>query len=281
MYYKTLIMYCYYETDETKDNLEFFIKNGIFNNLQYQYIIIINNEKCSVSIPEYSNIKVIKRPENNTDLFTYKLTLNSFNNDYLNSFDRFYFINSSCIGPFISNITNIPWVDSMNLLLNDYDLIGPVVEFPCGNDGYRLLNINCDKHIPFIHTYFFGINKFGFKILQKLFDEINEDNKLFMIHNTERIITSSILVNNGKIKSFLSKFKNVDLNDSRNWNGTLWNKDNISCYEVPNNYDGIDLNPYEIVFFKNIRNTNETRNEKSSNIDKTIKKFIDKYKMWL
>jgi len=274
-------MYCYYEENESKDNLEFFIKNGIYNNLQYQYVIIINNEKCSVNIPEYSNIKIIKRSENNTDLFTYKLILKLLDNNYLSFFDRFYFINSSCIGPFMSNISNISWIDSMNLLLCDYDLIGPVVEIPNDNHGFKVLNINSNKNIPFIHTYFFGLNKFGFQILQKIFDEIEVDNKLFIIHNTERKITSSILINNGKIRSFLTRFKNVDLNDPKNWKSSLWNKDNISCYEVPNNYDGIDLNPYEVIFFKNIRNVNESREEKSANIDATIFKFINKYKEWM
>lgn len=280
--YKTLVMYCYYETDETKDNLNFFVNNGIYNNPQYQYIIIINNKKCSVNIPDYSNIKVIKRTENNSDLFTYKLILETFNQNLLDSYDRFYFINSSCLGPFMSNINSNSWIDSMNLLLNDYDLIGPVVEIPGDNLGFKALNINSNKNIPFIHTYFFGLNKFGFKILQNIFDEIDVDDKKFMVVNTERKITSAILTKNGKIKSFLTKFKNVDLNDQKNWQSSLWNKNNKgSCYEIPNNYDGIDLNPYEIVFFKNIRNANTTRPEKNAGVDKIILNSINKYKHWL
>ena len=267
---KTLILYCYYETSETKENLEFFVRNGIIDNSKYQYKIIVNNKKCSVKIPKYSNIEIIKRIENNTDLFTYKIILNLITN--LNSYDSFYFINSSCIGPFISNITNITWIDLMNDFLEDYDLIGPVVEIP---------NDNSKKNIPFLHSYFFGVNKFGFKILQKIFDEIMVDDKNDMVLNIERKITNSILMNNGKIKSFLTKFKNIDLNNPKYWNSSLWNINNKSCYEIPNNYDNIDLNPYEIVFFKNIRNINSTRTKENSGIDKNIAKFIDKYKIWI
>ena len=55
-----------------------------------------------------------------------------------------------------------------------------------------------------------------------------------------------------------------------------------TCYEVPYNYFGIDVNPFEIIFVKNIRNINETRPQKNQcGISSELTKMISLYKKWI
>ena len=127
----------------------------------------------------------------------------------------------------------------------------------------------------------FGVNSLGFSIVKEVFKNIETNNKLYIVSNTERKLTSSVLINSGRVKSFLARYRNVDLNNADNWNSSKWNKSIVTCYEVPKNYFGIDLNPFEIVFVKNIRNVNETRSIKKSGISDELRLSLQKYTEWL
>ena len=224
---------------------------------------------------------MIIRNDNNYDLYTYKICINELQKENINYFTKyhnFYFINASCIGPFIPPILDNNWIELFNNKLKNYDLIGPIVEFPADNLGYKLLGVDNDKNIPFIHTYMFGMSKNGFNLLKILFETLNND-KIEMI-NMERKITSFLLMNNLKITTLLLRFKNIDLNDSNNWNYKYFNNNTLSCYEVPDNYFGIDINPFEVIFVKNVRNVNETRIIKHSNISNRLKLELDNYTSW-
>ena len=278
----SLIIYCYLENENTKKNLNFFLKNGVFNDEKYFYIFLINNKICTCKFPDYSNINKIYTPENSNDLYTYNWYLKSLDNSFFDNYSYFYFINSSCIGPFIPPICKNNWINMMNDYLNDYEMIGPIIEIPPDSNGFKFLNYSNIKNIPFIHTYMFGFNKTGFKIFKDILNKYNSTSKLNAVIITERIITSAILLNNGKIKSLLSKFKNINLNDPNEWVSSKHNEINkLTCYEIPNNYFGIDVNPFEIIFVKNIRNTNETRHHTNSGISQNLAKQIDNYCKWL
>jgi hypothetical protein len=167
-------------------------------------------------------------------------------------------------------------------MLEEYELVGPVIEIPPDNLGFKALNINSTKNIPFIHTYMFGVNPLGFSIVKNILKNIDNGDKKHAIYNIERKITSSIIMNGGKVKSCLAKFKNIDLNKEVNWNSQIWNKPGLpTCYEVPKNYFGIDLNPFEIVFVKNIRDVNETRSKEHSGISNELFLKINNYTEWL
>jgi len=80
----------------------------------------------------------------------------------------------------------------------------------------------------------------------------------------------------------LARFKLYDINEEKRWLTDIWNiPGQPTCYEIPNNYFGIDVNPFEIIFVKNIRNTNETRGKSYSGISTFLKKYIDNYVKWL
>jgi hypothetical protein len=279
---KTLIVYCYLENEKTKINLQFFVKNGVINSNNCSYAFIVNNNRCTVTFPSYDNIKVFKREGNDNDLCTYKWFIETLGDEYFSNYSTFYFINSSCIGPFISPSCSLHWVDLFNEMLKENEMMGPVIEIPPDNLGFQALGMNSTKHIPFIHSYMFGVNSTGFTHVKDVLKNIMSNNKIYAVHNIERKLTSSILVNGGRVKSCLARFKHIDLNKEENWNSSIWNKQGSpTCYEVPKNYFGTDLNPFEIVFVKNIRNSNETRSVEHSGISNDLFKEIKNYTEWL
>ena len=50
---KILITYVFFENNTSIKNINFFIKNGVFNNNNVQYNFIIKGNKCSVKFPDY------------------------------------------------------------------------------------------------------------------------------------------------------------------------------------------------------------------------------------
>ena len=56
---KNLVSYAYYETEQSKYNLNFFSKVGITESTDTLYIIVINGEICSVELPKYNNCIIL------------------------------------------------------------------------------------------------------------------------------------------------------------------------------------------------------------------------------
>ncbi len=88
---KFLILYSYYEYNNSISNLEFFLKNAYIESNDYQFIITINGYNCSVEIPEKNNIKVIKRKNTGYDFGGWSESLKSV---HFYNYDYFIFINS-------------------------------------------------------------------------------------------------------------------------------------------------------------------------------------------
>lgn len=261
---KTAIIYLYREDENTKNNLQFFVDHS-FEDKNCDYHLIINDEVCTIDIPSFIN-KYYQA--NGLDFQSYKTLLNNINTDY----DYCYFINSSCVGPFLPVYCDEPWYNYLNKILNTYDFIGPVAEMPPPSENFT--------HNPFIHTYMFGFNNNGLTLFIKLLNKYDNFDKDFCIY-FERFLSNEIIKNNLKIKSLLTLFKNVNLNDENNWNHTFWCNSEKTCFEIPNNYHGIDLNPYEIIFVKNIRKPHEHRASDRSGISTYLTKQLINYKHWL
>jgi hypothetical protein len=244
---KTLVVYYYNENTTTINNLAFFLKHGIIKHPDYSYVFLINNSICSIDITQTDNLRVIKRPNNDTELVTYSRFLLEEKN--ITEFERFYFISSICLGPCLPTITNESWIELFNKRLESCDLLAPIVEFPPDSIGYSVLGIESNINIPFLHSYMFGTNNSSIKLLLNIFTEFN-NNSIESQIKYERLLSSKFLVNNKRISCLLLAFKNIDINDMTLWSYKLWNRGEKTCYEKSNNYFGIDLNPLEIIFIK-------------------------------
>lgn len=279
---KTLILYLYREDKQTKLNLDFFLKNAIIQSNLYTYLFIINDHICSLDIPTSDNILVLKK-ENSYDLSSYKEALEFTGKN----FDYFVFLNSSCVGPFLPVYESTPWPELFTSQLNNtVKLIGPIAEIPKDNFGSKSIEEHKfvkkeEAGVPFIHTYMFAVDIEGLLILEK-YNAFNEEKitRFELVHIYERLITSSLLNEGFKVKCLLYKFKNVDLSDKRNWNFKLWSKNRITDPEIPSNYNGIDVHPFELIFFKNIRNRHSYRPFLYSGLSRYMTKVTKLYLSW-
>jgi hypothetical protein len=276
---KSLVVYYYKEDYDSITNLAFFLKHGLLHNPLYHYAFIVRNNVYSLPIKESSTIKIYNYKESDYDLASYKwffkMTLEQ-NPFYFNQFKTFYFISSNCIGPFLPTITSSNWIDLFNKKLETCDLIAPIVEFPPDYYGYSNHGIDTTLNVPFLHSYMFGTNSSSLDVLKKVLLGVN-DSKTSI--NYERRLTSEYLLQGKKIQSLLMAFNKININDSSIWNYTLWNKSTLTCYEVPENYFGIDINPLEIVFVKNIRKASN-RNSNVSGISSYLHKILLNYINW-
>ena len=273
---KTLVVYYYNEDSITINNLAFFLKHGVINNSDYSYVIIVNNSLCSIDIHETDNLKVIKRTIDEIELVTYSWFSSEQPSSYFTEFERFYFISSICIGPFTPTITDSNWIELFNARLETCDIIAPIVEFPPDTKGYSILGLDSELNMPFLHSYMFGTKSTSIRLLLNIFKEFRSSSLENSI-NYERILSSKFILNNRKIHCLLLAFKNIDINDKSLWSYKLWNRSERTCYETSENYFGIDLNPLEIIFIKNIPKIDSNY---TSNISRTLRAQLMNYLIW-
>tara|TARA_B100000927_G_scaffold289221_1_gene285414 strand:+ start:1670 stop:2449 length:780 start_codon:yes stop_codon:yes gene_type:complete len=233
---KILITYVFFETKRSIKNLNFFIKNGVFNNNNVQYNFIIKGNTCSVKFPKYKNIKVYAMKNEGRDFGGYSYSIQMINK---NTFDYYIFLNDTVIGPFVPryNSKNIWYENFISLISDKVKLVGPTI-------NRKEIN-NIPEHVQ---SMVFGTDNVGLELLI--------ENNIFNLENnikinetkskTEYIIIfevgmSGIIINNGyKIASFMQcdnyykKIKHGDVHYT-NW------------------YFNMTLNPVEIMFIKNNR----------------------------
>ena len=250
---KYVCMYAYYEkNEEYKENLIYFLQNGL---LEYvDYYIIINGE-CTVDIPNLNNIKVLKRENKGFDFGAWSYCIKQLTKEY----DYYVFLNTSVRGPYLSEEdinNNVSWLDKFLVLFNNKDIkmVGTTIiifYLKYFNSFYNLIynykeiyykdnNIDIyDEYLTHIQSMFFILNNEGLNYLlsQNFFDEdrINNYNDILdIIINYEIRLTQLILKNNWNIGSILDIYKNIDFRT---------NTDFINN-EIP-------LKNEEIIFYKN------------------------------
>src|SRR3990172_4809489 len=151
---KNLVSYAYYETEQSKYNLEFFIRVGVFEDDNTLFVIVINGEDCSVELPNYCVI--IKRPNVGYDFGAHSAALDHVHNRNL-SFDYYIFINCSVIGPFLPTYYKGKWPEIFTSRINNkVKLVGTTIS--CVR--------NPKATGPMVGGYFFATDNVGLKVLQ-------------------------------------------------------------------------------------------------------------------
>ena len=116
-----LVLFTYYETNESKLNLYFFLKNGVFRSNMITYIFIIKGNKLSVKIPKFNNVIVQKTLNEGYDFGGWSDGLKLVN---LNNYDRFIFLNDTVRGPFLPTYLNKKdWVRHFTAFINNKKFI--------------------------------------------------------------------------------------------------------------------------------------------------------------
>ena len=123
---KNLILYAYRgdENELSIKNLEFFVNNGIIEDENIVYLIIVNgNNKPSVRINENKNLKVLLYKNYGHGWGSWEYGLKNVN---INEYKYFFFIKDTARGPFLDLPKN--WVSIFTNKINDkVKLVGPSI----------------------------------------------------------------------------------------------------------------------------------------------------------
>ncbi|KAK7757739.1 hypothetical protein SLS62_000117 [Diatrype stigma] len=113
---RPLILYAYKESDNARQNLEFFIHQGLHG--AADFIFILNGETDAAEwIPDAANIRVVQRPNVCFDLGAYGEVLRE--GDLWRKYKRFITMNASIRGPFIPAWSKHCWSDAFLDRLSD------------------------------------------------------------------------------------------------------------------------------------------------------------------
>ena len=217
---KTLILYTF---NVYNKNVSYFIKNGLFESKSHDFVIIYNSDNdidICIDIPSY--VKMYKRSNTGYDFGAYSDYILS-NLDFINiHYNKFIFLNCSCIGPFIprycKNMLN--WCDIFTNKLNeDVKLVGSTIN-ACGH-----LYMGPDMY-SHVQTWVFCIDKecLDFLIKHEIFSNKTYDRYMEVVMNKE-LKMSRIIINNGwniaclyedyvdidfRLSNLREKYKNVE-----------------------------------------------------------------------
>lgn len=227
-------------------NLNFFLKHGLILDGSTDYYFLINGHKLSVNIPKHDNIKIIFRDNKNYDFGAYSELL--LKNNFTEKYDFFMFINDSVRGPFMYDWTKklIDWrYVFIQLLDNDTKIVGPTIN-----------NYNGKAHV---NSECFMLDKKGMLICieKKIFSNKQYDNIGLVCQDCEVRMSQVILDKGYNIASLMLCYKGIDFRKYRNNKSLNVNIRKSGDPLYNNKYHGINLNPYETIFFKSNRKVAE------------------------
>jgi len=147
---KTLVLFVFHEYNKRVNQ---FINKSIFKDDNVDFIFICNNKNIIFNVPDY--VKTLHRDNIGYDFGGWSDAL-LIDNLY-NNYDKFIFVNSSVIGPFLHSNYKGKWTDIyINRLTNNIKLFGSTIN-TC-KDPLRLSHVQ---------SYIFSMDK---NTLQYLFD---------------------------------------------------------------------------------------------------------------
>lgn len=249
-------IYSYYEKNELyKNNLKYFLDNGLLDNVDY-YIII--NGDCSIElekIKDMENITILYRENKGFDFGSYCYVLN---NIIKKEYEYYFFINTSVRGPYLKNKSD-KWTDLfIDLFYDDkIKVVGTTINIhnPSSFEKDNLQKIYGNKDVfSHVQSMFFCI-KHDYLVFLKnnnFFDcqQINQQNMKYIISFKEIGISQNALNNGWNINCIISKYRGLDyLTINENINNTSLEGDPY----YKNAYFSETIDPYEVIFFKNSR----------------------------
>jgi len=223
---KYLILYVYFETEDSKLNLEFFLKNGVVSIDDREFVFIIKGHKCSVVFPEQKNVKTIKMSNIAHDFGGWTMGLSNVD---ISQYSHFIFLNDTVRGPFIPRyLPKESWVKCFTSLLNDkVKLVGSTINY---------------QSIKHVQSMAFSTDLQGLKILidEKIFniDNCAKMSKGHLIRYCEMEMSNVLIKRGYEIEGLqLSENKKIPTND----------------IHYVGKYFGSTINPIETMFIKTNR----------------------------
>lgn len=215
------------------ENLQFFIKHGIVHRPDIDYYLVVNGEAQPPNAEKFT--RVIHRENKGGDFGGWGHVLQGERH-----WDRYILINDTCRGPFLPRWSTGHWVD---LFLSRIDTVK--------NDRLVKLVGPTENHAFYKHiqSYCFGTDATTVDFLVKKgvfspFFDYNDDKFKIIMHH-EIGMSKHVIENGWEIYSFLLKQHKYPVHGDMQY---------LSGW-----YDGINVNPLELMFIKTPSNTQETR----------------------
>ena len=236
---KVLVLYVFHIYN---DRVKHFIDNCIFSDSNVDFIVISNGKNNVFNVPDY--VKTLLRDNIGYDFGGWSDALLT-NNLYVN-YDKFIFVNSSVVGPFIPSYYKDKWTDIyINGLQNNIKLFGSTIN-----------TMDNPLHASHVQSYIFSMDKdtLEYLINCEIFSITNYA-KTFndAIFQKEILMSRKIIENNWNIGCLLRCYKNVDFTFKTKTPGEY----NIKFFNdvVYIHYRNLIWSEFELVFIKGNRIT--------------------------
>ncbi|MEW5312893.1 MAG: hypothetical protein WDW38_004491 [Sanguina aurantia] len=255
MYQKdVLVMYIFAATDpEFYNNLNYFIREAVAldkDNLRMDYVIVVQkfgDASKLLDLPQLpSNAKYVLHANECYDWGTFGWLLDS-GHVHVKRYKYFFFMNCSVRGPFMPAYARgrVHWTQPfLRRLVGNVKVVGPTISCegsPINGDMQGKWRRN-----PHVQSYVVATDRVGLQVLI-------DDGKVFHCHNnrwntiyySELGSSNAILDAGYNLDCFMARYQGVNWRDKKNW-------DCNQRYspQGENYYDGITLDPMEVMFVK-------------------------------
>ncbi|KAI0388024.1 hypothetical protein F5Y04DRAFT_16328 [Hypomontagnella monticulosa] len=244
-----LILYAYKESDNARENLKFFLDQGLHGSADFIFILNGDTDAADL-IPKEDNIRIIRRPDVCFDLGAFGEVLRK--GDLWKKYQRFITMNASLRGPFLPYWSKQCWSDAyLERVTSDVKLVG--------------MTVNCGPR-PHIQSMIWATDSVGMELLLYPPANSSETDQYGTLHDSvalggcynefrqaihAEIGATSVIRNAGyKVSAMMSAFQGDNYFDE--------------CSKHPQdllfhgNYFGTNLHPYETMFFKANRGIDPT-----------------------
>ncbi|KAK9816513.1 hypothetical protein WJX72_001363 [[Myrmecia] bisecta] len=246
----TLIIYVYSNSDpEYSRNLHFFIKNGMRDGDGCEYLVIVQQDPAQPGgdlPPLPSNAQYMYHANECYDWGTFGWAIKTGKVDTA-KYTFIIFMNSSTRGPILAPYwpREMHWSQIYTNKLSDkVKLVGSTISCEPAWRGSNRANEM--RQIAHVQSYVIATDQVGLKVLQdngevfKCYTDMDDT-----IFNSELGSSLAIYEAGYSVDSLMLRYQGVDWSDRSNWQCNA----GLNPY-AEFAYDGIELNPMEVVFVK-------------------------------
>ena len=238
---KLLVLYVFHILNY---RVKHFLNNAIFADDNIDFIVIVNDKKIKINIPNnINNVTILYRDNIGYDFGGWSDAL--LTNNIYENYDNFIFVNSSVIGPYVQTHYKGKWTDIYidGIQHNNVKLFGSTIN-----------TLRNPKNKSHVQSYIFSMDKNTLKYLIQceIFSMTNYA-KTFndAIYQKEVLMSRKIIENNWNIGSLLQCYKDVDFTFA-NKTPEEYNITILDDVMFPR-FKGVLWNDYDLVFIKGNR----------------------------
>ena len=244
-----LIQVVYYETEDAKRNLEFFIKHALHDKADFLFVI---NGDTTLDIPDRSNVRVVRKPNSCYDLGSHGQIL--FEREDLNlrqTYKRFILLNTSVRGPFIprwAQVMKTCWSDVLFAGLSDrIKLFGLTIYCHCPTSWLPEYNLTFEYFPAHVQSTVFAVDLIGLEAIRSQLACYEKQRDAIVFGETrmsQAIRDAGYQVDalySGRMKYGHKATADEYLEKCLDWNP-----------QVPETYDGMNIHPFDTLFSKSI-----------------------------